>query len=136
MPFSVALDGAGDVFIADWFNNKVVEVQQSQPQALSFASTAVGAASAPQSVTVQNIGNQPLNATGLSVAANFKQEPGSGTPEDCTSNVSLADGASCNLSIVFTPYSTGLISGSAVLTDNALNSTSATQSIKLTGTGQ
>lgn len=135
MPFSVSLDGAGDVFITDWQNNDVVEVQQSQAQALSFTSIAVGAASAPQSVTVQNIGNQPLNATGLSVGSNFKQEPGSGTPEDCTSNVSLADGASCNLSIIFTPSSTGSISSSAVLTDNSLNSTSATQSVRLTGTG-
>src|SRR5208337_4945299 len=100
----VAVDGAGNVFIAN--GNHVVEVPPAQPPTLSFASTAGGSTSSdsPQSVPVQNIGNQPLNAInpGLVVSGtNFLQVAGSGTPADCTSGFSLAPGASCNLSVSF-----------------------------------
>jgi large repetitive protein len=136
LPYSVALDGAGDVFIADWQANRIDEVQQSQPPAFNFGSLAVETVSAPQSVTVQNIGNQPLNASGLSVSgSNFEQVEGTTSLQYCYSNISLAGGAGCTLSVIFWPPSTGSFSGSAVLTDNTSNSTSASQTIKLTGSG-
>jgi len=136
VPFGVALDGAGNIFIANTSSNDVLKVQRSQPPALSFASTAVGSTSSPQSVTVQNIGNQPLTAVapGLSIGANFQQVDGSGTPADCTDAFSLTPGTSCNLSISFAPQTAGTIQSAAVLTDNALNATPAVQSISLSGT--
>src|SRR5271157_1898403 len=139
-PTGVAVDGAGDVFIADKGNNQVVEVQRSQPPTFSFAATEFGNTStdSPQSVTVQNIGNQLLDAVppGLSIGAtSFVQVAGSGTPADCTSSFSLAPGASCNLSVSFIPQTTGSIVSAATFTDNALNATAATQSVGLSGTG-
>jgi sugar lactone lactonase YvrE len=138
-PAAVKVDRAGNVFIVDPGNNRVLELQRSQPPTLSFAATLIGETSSdsPKSVTVQNTGNQSLTAIapGLSIGANFMQVKGPGTPEDCTSSFSLAAGASCNLSISFTPTAVGTITSSAVLTDNALNANPATQSIKLTGTG-
>ena len=139
-PAGVALDGGGDVLVADIGLNQVVEVQRSQPPTLSFAPTAPFAAStdSPKSVTVQNIGNQSLNAVspGLGIGStSFVQVPGSGTPPDCTSGFSLAPGASCNLSVSFTPQTTGSIVSAATFTDNALNATTASQSIPLQGTG-
>ena len=135
-PWDVAVDVAGDVFIAGSGNKPLFEVQRSQPPALSFASTAVGSTSTPQSVTVQNVGNQPLTAVapGLSIGANFQQVEGSGTPADCTDAFSLAPGANCNLSIGFVPQTAGTIQSAAVLTDNTLNATPAVQSISLSGT--
>jgi DNA-binding beta-propeller fold protein YncE len=140
-PRAVAVDGAGDVFIADTQNNRVVEVQRAQPPTLSFASTAVGSTSSdsPQSVTIQNIGNQPLNAVtpGLVVGGpNFLQVAGPGTPADCTNAFALTPGAACNLSISFEPQSIGPLTAAATFTDNALNTIpSASQSIALQGTG-
>ncbi len=140
-PAGVAVDGAGDVFIADQLNNRVVEVQRSQAPTMSFASTQVGGTSSdsPQSVTIQNVGNQPLNAVtpGLVVTGpNFLQVAGSGTPADCASSFSLMPGATCNLSISFEPQSAGSLTSTATFTDNALNAgPSATQSIALQGTG-
>ncbi len=140
-PQGVAVDGAGDVFIADTFNNQVVEVQRSQPPTLTFASTNIGSTSSdsPQSVTIQNIGNQVLTAAapGLVVTGpNFIQVAGSSTPADCTSSFSLTPGASCNLSISFEPQSAGPLTSTAVFSDNALNANpSSSQSITLQGTG-
>jgi len=139
LPEGIAVDRAGNVFIADENNHRVVEVQSSQPPILSFGVTNLGSASAPQSVTVQNIGNQPLNAVspGLVVKGpNFLQVAGSGTPADCTSSFALAPGTTCNLSISFQPTTGGSLSSTATFTDNALNtSPSASQSIALEGTG-
>jgi sugar lactone lactonase YvrE len=131
----VAVDAAGDIFIT---NPGVVELPFSQPPTLTFATTAVGSISSdsPQLVTVQNVGNQTLAALtpGLSIPANFTQVTGS--PADCTTSFSLIPGASCELSINFTPLSVATFSIAAILTDNALNaSPSATQSITLQGTG-
>jgi sugar lactone lactonase YvrE len=134
----VALDAAGDLFIADTDHNQVVELGRGQPPSLSFATTAPGDTSgdSPQSVTIENIGNAPLTAASLSVAANFAQVPGTGTPADCTASFSLAPGASCDLSISFTPQTTGSFQGSVVLTDNALNENPAKQSIALAGSSR
>jgi beta-lactam-binding protein with PASTA domain/sugar lactone lactonase YvrE len=140
-PEGVALDAAGDVFIADTNNSRVLEVELSQQPSLTFAATSVGSTSSdsPQSITVQNIGNQTLAAVapGLAVTGpNFVQIPGSGTPADCTSSFGMLPGASCNLSLSFTPQSAGPLTSTAVFTDNALNtSPSATQTIALAGTG-
>jgi sugar lactone lactonase YvrE len=139
-PRAVEVDATGNIFISDSGNNRVIEVQMSQAPTFSFATTAVDATSSdsPQSVTAQNIGNQTLNAVapGLSVSPNsFVQVAGPGTPADCTSSFSLAPGASCNLSISFTPQVVASLTGSATFTDNALNATAGTQSVGLSGTG-
>ncbi|MGA2348138.1 MAG: choice-of-anchor D domain-containing protein, partial [Candidatus Sulfotelmatobacter sp.] len=138
-PEGIAVDGAGDVFIADENNQRVVEVQSSQPPTLNFGSVNLGSASAPQSVTVQNIGNQPLVAVspGLVVTGpNFLQVAGSGTPADCVKTFTLAAGTTCNLSISFQPTLAANLFSTATFTDNALNiGPSVYQSIGLEGTG-
>ena len=138
-PSGVAVDGAGNVFIAGTSVNYVVEVHRDQPPTLSFASTPVGSTSSdsPQSVTIQNIGNQPLNAIdpGLVVGGpNFLQVAGSGTPADCTSTFSLSPGATCNLSISFEPQSVGKLTAAATFIDNALNATATAQGVALQAT--
>jgi sugar lactone lactonase YvrE len=136
-PLSVALDAAGDLFIADSGNSRVLELQTSLAPTLTYLPTAQGITSSdsPKSVTVSNIGNAALSFTGLSVGTNFAQVPGSGIPADCSASTSLAPGAACNLSISFTPTAPGPLTSAAVLTDNALGSTAAKQSIALQGQG-
>ena len=53
LPYGVALDGAGDIFIADANDSDVVEVQRSGAPSLTFASTNAGSTStdSPQSLT-------------------------------------------------------------------------------------
>ena len=109
------------------------------PPSLSFASTNVGATSSDSPIQFQNIGNAPLVASSLGVSANFEQVAGSRTPEDCAaSGFTLDPGAECNLSIDFTPQSPGPLSGTATLTDNALNAGApnyAKQVVSMSGTG-
>jgi hypothetical protein len=142
-PISVAVDGTGDVFAGNESTpGTVTEVKRSQPPSLSFATTYVGYTSSdsPQSLTLQNFGNQPLNAVspGLLVVngPNFINVPGTGTPADCSGSSILTPGAACNLSLSFTPQSIGSpLTSTAVFNDNALNATSVQQTIALSGSG-
>jgi sugar lactone lactonase YvrE len=139
-PEGIAVDGNGNVYIADNYTELVSKEDFADPPSLTFANTAVGSTSSdsPKAVTVENVGNLPLDAVGSGVAfsvPSFVQVEGPGTPADCTSSFALAPGADCNISISFSPKAAGSISGSLVLTDNALNGTAATQTVSLTGTG-
>jgi len=139
-PQGLAVDGNGNVFVADLGNNAVKKLDFADAPSLTFASTQLGSTSndSPQTVTIQNIGNQPLNAGLVVTGPNFVQVAGSGTPEDCTSSFALTPGAACNLSLSFEPQSGGTLTSTAVLTDNALNASSSpanTQTITLSGSG-
>jgi hypothetical protein len=142
------VDGSGSVFIPDSDNNRVLKEDFAHPSSLSFASTAVGSTStdSPQTVTLVNDGNAaltfPIPSTGKnpSIAANFTLNSSATSACPVVSSGSsspgtLAAGESCLLPISFSPTAAGTLSGSLVLTDNALNVSGATQTIPLSGTG-
>ncbi len=146
-PSGLAVDGSGNIFVGDLLNSRVVKLDLADSPSLSFGSINVGANSAEQTVTLQNIGNAPLTLPLLpagsnpSVSQNFALDSSASTacPIITTSAAgSLAPGASCTLSIGFAPIVSGSINGSVVLTDNALNAASpnyTTQTIALQGIG-
>lgn len=98
------------------------------PTSLTFASQALGTTSPPQTVTMTNTGNAALSITLIkldgSTNDNFAQTNNCGS--------SLLAGASCTLTITFTPIVPGAINGSFSIADNAANSP---QTVPLSGTG-
>lgn len=140
-PQAVAVDGLGNLFLAQaasYEPSTLLELKGSEPAMLDFGKVTVGTTSSPQSVTIQNVGNRPLNAVvlGLNISAGFVQAPGPGSPPDCDASFALAPGAICNLSISFAPQTVGLVKGTATFFDNALNTTPfATQTVNLKGRG-
>jgi len=147
-PMGVAVDGSGNVYIADGFNARVLNEDFADPPSLTFASAPVGARSSdsPQTVTLENIGNAalsfPVPATGNnpSISPNFTLNSSleSACPFVSAGSSSpgvLAAGTSCLFPISFSPTTQGSLSGSLVLTDNALNISGSTQSISLSGAG-
>jgi hypothetical protein len=91
---------------------------------LSFGNQNVGTTSAPQNVTLTNTGTAPLTISGISATGDFAQTNTCGT--------SVAAGASCTISVAFTPTAPGMRTGSVSITDNAQGSP---QMIALSGTG-
>ena len=147
-PMGVAVDGSGNVYIADGFNARVLNEDFADPPSLTFASAPVGARSSdsPQTVTLENIGNAalsfPVPATGNnpSISPNFTLNSSleSACPFVSAGSSSpgvLAAGTSCLFPISFSPTTQGSLSGSLVLTGNALNISGSTQSISLSGAG-
>jgi trimeric autotransporter adhesin len=148
-PQKVALDGNGNLYVADTKNNLVRKTDVSNPT-LTFATpTAVGSTDTtdgPLGVIVSNIGNAtltlppPSTESNASVSAGFSFFIGNSGPcpfEGPSSSAgTLGQGSSCGLTVEFEPVSVGSITGSLVLTDNSLNVASpyATQTISLIGT--
>ncbi len=96
------------------------------PSSLSFPSTVAGASSAAQTVTVTNLGQAALNGT-ISVtgtnAADFAQTNTCGS--------SLAGGASCTISVTFTPTAAGTFTASLTGSASGVNY----PAVALSGTG-
>jgi len=94
------------------------------PTSLTFPTQKVGTTSSAQSVKVENTGNATLRITSLKASSNFSQNNNCGS--------SVAAGASCTISVTFTPKISGTITGAVTLIDNARP---ATQTVGLTGSG-
>jgi streptogramin lyase len=145
-PYGVAVDGRGNVYVGDSGNNAVSELDRADPPSLAFAATPYGyeSSDSPQSVTLENIGNAPLtfpaptSGNNPSISASFTLDNATTCPQvsASSSEETLDAGANCALAVDFIPQAAGSISGSLVLTDNALNANPATQTIPLSGTGQ
>jgi sugar lactone lactonase YvrE len=125
-PEGVAVDGAGDLYIADGEDNRIRKVSAST-SILAFGSVDVGQTSSIQTVGVSDVGNNVLNLFGIAFAGNF-QTAGSG----CTVGTPVGIGQTCELGAVFAPVAPGSASGTITLTDDAVNSP---QVVSLSGIG-
>jgi hypothetical protein len=94
------------------------------PTGLTFGIQDLNSTSQPLSVTLDNSGTSMLQIATISASGNFQQSTTCGTE--------LAAGASCSITVVFTPNASGTLSGSVSINDNA-NDTP--QKISLSGTG-
>jgi hypothetical protein len=99
------------------------------PASLAFASQNVGTTSAAQTITATNSGDQSLFFNNVATTGSTLDFT-IGT-DDCI-GTTLAPGASCSISVTFSPTATGTRTANVVYTDNASNSP---QSVPLTGTG-
>jgi len=84
------------------------------PTSLSFPGQSIGTASAVQTVTMTNTGSTLLTITSIVTTGDFSQL------NNCPT--SLAVGANCTISVVFTPTAAGSSSGTLTITDSAANS--------------
>jgi sugar lactone lactonase YvrE len=90
---------------------------------LNFGNQTTGTTSSAQTITVTNTGNATLTITGVVPTGDF-------AASGCVT--SLAAGATCTLSVTFTPTVTGARHGTVAVTDNAAGSP---QVIQLFGNG-
>lgn len=94
------------------------------PTSLSFGNQVIGTPSPAQSITLSNYGTTALSITGITASSNFGQTN--------TCNLTLASGASCTVSVTFTPGNTGSLNGTLSFADSAADSP---QTVSLSGTG-
>ncbi len=112
-PQSVPLSGSG-----------VSAIVSFSPASLSFPGQDIFTTSTQQTVTLTNVGTATLTITGINTIGDFQQTSNCGS--------ALPAGNSCSIYFTFAPGKLGQDSGSAILTDNALDSP---ESIPLIGTG-
>jgi hypothetical protein len=97
------------------------------PTSLTFPSTAVGVTSAALSVTLKNTGTSAATITNIQLTGSTAF---GNTSTTCTTT--LASGASCAVSLTFTPASTGTFTAVLTFTDSA---TGSPQTVNISGTG-
>jgi hypothetical protein len=96
----------------------------ASPTSVSFASQNVGSTSSAQSVTVTNPGSTAASSVAVSVSGPFAQTNTCGS--------SIAAGASCTVSVTFTPTAAGSATGSLAVASSA---PSSPLTVALSGTG-
>ena len=94
------------------------------PGSLSFGNQAVGTASATKIATLTNNLGTPLTISSITTSGDYSQTN--------TCGASVASGATCTVSVMFTPTTTGTRPGTLTVTDSAINSP---QTVSLSGNG-
>ncbi len=116
VPLSAAVGAAGPAFSAS-------------PSAVTFAPRAIGSPSAAQVITITNTGAATMTFTSAFVLAGANPDDFSKTTT-CTAG--LNSGASCTISIVFTPSAAGSLSATLTINTDAPGSPHV---VSLSGTG-
>jgi F5/8 type C domain/Abnormal spindle-like microcephaly-assoc'd, ASPM-SPD-2-Hydin len=96
----------------------------ASPASVSFGSVAVGSTAGPQTVTVTNTGSAAASVSSVSAAPPFTQTSTCGS--------SIAAGASCTVSVSYTPTATGASPANLTVASNATN---PSLTVALSGTG-
>lgn len=132
-PYGVTIDGSGNLYITDNLNGVVDQVARVQT-ALQFGGWNVGATSTPLTASVVNSGNQALTLPSPSYTTTGSTTAGfSVTDDGCGTTGTVAPGASCAITIAFTPQVAELDAEEDLsLLSNAVT---GTPTIALIGTG-
>jgi hypothetical protein len=107
-------DGTTDVVVAGGANGAIFmsgPLVTIGPTPLNFGSVSVGNTSAPQTITMANNGDGPMAITGATTSAGFSLKNSCGN--------TLAQRASCTLSVTFAPANVGAAVGTLTVSDNA-----------------
>jgi hypothetical protein len=116
-PQTVALTGTG-----------VVAPYTVSPTSLAFGSVPHGTTSGPQPVTVKNIGTVALPITSITLSGTNPKQ----FSQTHTCGTSIAVGATCTISVVFKPTSTGSMKATLNVSGGG---SAGTQAVTLSGTG-
>ncbi len=127
---------AGLVTILDSASSKPQVIELSglgtvikvSPTQLTFPAQKVGTKSAPQTATITNTGSTAVTVNGVNIAGRNLSD----YAQTNTCGSSIAAGASCKVTVTFTPGAKGTRTATAEINDNGGGSP---QGILLTGTG-
>jgi sugar lactone lactonase YvrE len=137
-PQTLAVDGAGNVYIAAADGGGTsYKLDVGDAPSLTFATTAKGATStdSPKVITIENGGNAPLGFLSMTFPSDFPEA--TSAAGDCNPATALMPGASCTLTIDFTPTAEGTPGVSNPLSESVLATTNGAVgmlSIAVTGT--
>jgi hypothetical protein len=124
----LAVPNAGSNTVSVLLNLPVISVF---PNRVAFGNEVVGKKSKKHTITIGNPSGTPIGITGITIAG---ADPGDfAETNTCpVSPATLAAGATCTISVTFTPVATGKRNGTIGLSDTVPGSP---QSIALTGNG-
>jgi hypothetical protein len=118
-PYTLALDGLGNLYIADVFHNRIRKVI-ANTAVLDFQPMRIGRVAASQPQTLENDGNATLNVSSVQAVSDSVID---GTTTTCLSDLALAPLGACVIGAAFAPTHLGTPdTGSIALNSDAVNS--------------
>ncbi|WP_263417411.1 Ig-like domain repeat protein [Terriglobus albidus] len=103
-PYSMALDGYGNLYIADMFHNRVRKITTNLAK-MTFAAIRVGRTSPTQTITVENAGNTTMTITNVATVSNASLD--GNVSGMCGTNTVLASSTNCVVGAQFNPQVIG-----------------------------
>jgi sugar lactone lactonase YvrE len=132
-PYGLTIDGGGNLYITDNVNGVVDQIARIQT-ALQFGGWNVGATSTPLTASIANSGNQGLTLPSPSYKTSGSTTAGfSVTNDGCGTAGAVAPGASCAVTVTFSPQVAELNAEEDL--SLVSNSATGTPTIALIGTG-
>jgi sugar lactone lactonase YvrE len=99
-PYGLALDGSGNLFVAEYLDNRVREIQANLSIASFRNSVRQGSTSSTMNITVENDGAGPLDLTGMDAGTNTATDQATTT---CSTSTPLTVDAQCVVGAIFSP---------------------------------
>ena len=130
-PLGTSVGPDGTVFVGNYTNLDVVDRSSG---VVAFGAQVAGTAATPQTITLYNGGNEPLNISGLALSGSSTFTIGTLPSGNCTSSTTIAPGALCQVQLGFTSANPGDFTGTLTITTNSLNQTAVTQTVPLSAT--
>ena len=103
-PYAVAVDASGNLFVAEYFDHIIREVNAGQATLFFSPQLWENQVSAPQAQTIVNIGNAALTFSNLSSDANAAYDTAT---TSCTTSASVGVNSSCTVGAEFAPTTAG-----------------------------
>ena len=129
--FQIALNGTSDAFIAELTFQPTLTVS---PLTLTFGPQLVGTPTAAQMVMLTNNNITAVAFTSVAISGGSPAAANTDfTSPSNTCGTSIAAGASCTISVVFTPSVAAVETANLVITD--ADTSTSPQTVTLTGTG-
>lgn len=134
-PSGLAIDSAGDAYVSDTGNSRVVEDNRNLGT-LAFGNDNINVVTPAQTATFRDTGNEALtftNSPPYTAAGNTSDFAISASASTACSGSGIAKSANCTLTATFDPAATGSFTDNITIAGNAVNQSTAM--LKLTGTG-
>jgi len=132
-PNGVAVDGAGNLYVADTFNQTILQVGATST--VVFGTQAVGTTSDPKELTLFNAGDSPISfnaGAAFSTTGDFALAAGGSSP--CSFGAGLAVGVSCTVNVTYSPKSAGSVAVTGAFASSAVGHTQTVNFISKSAT--